>query len=188
MSVLFVDSTQRDATLYPHGNSYVVHLVDPIRNVTSVDLVMATFPNLTTTPVALLDIAELRSVADAFVTPINYFAILPTNSASNTKTFTEMSDFKVRITFPKPIDTLYTMTIRWTDAQGVLLQGMDAHSFLLRLHTEIPAVQAPVAFAGPPPPVVKSEARVPLALPWLRPDIVLIVVVILIAIIFLARG
>ena len=40
-----VDSKNRDANLYPSGNSYVLHLVSPIKNVNSIDLVSAKVPN-----------------------------------------------------------------------------------------------------------------------------------------------
>lgn len=53
VNLLFVDSKNRDLTLYPSGNSYTLHLTTPIRNITRVDLVCAKIPsttyNLTTT-------------------------------------------------------------------------------------------------------------------------------------------
>jgi len=42
---LFVDSKNRDAILFPNGNSYVLHLTTPIKNVVRVDLVSARVPN-----------------------------------------------------------------------------------------------------------------------------------------------
>jgi len=43
--LLFADSQNRDATLYPDGSSYVLHLTRPLRNVERVDLVSARVPN-----------------------------------------------------------------------------------------------------------------------------------------------
>lgn len=43
--LLFVDAANRDTTLYPSGNSYVLHLTRPIKNVERVDLVSARVPN-----------------------------------------------------------------------------------------------------------------------------------------------
>ena len=43
--LIFADSANRDVTLYPSGNSYVLHLTNPIRNVERVDLVSARVPN-----------------------------------------------------------------------------------------------------------------------------------------------
>ena len=45
MRLLFADSTNRDSNLYPSGNSYVLHLTRPIRNIERVDLVSARVPN-----------------------------------------------------------------------------------------------------------------------------------------------
>lgn len=42
---LFVDSKNRDVTLFPNGNSYVLHLTTPIKNIVQVDLVNARVPN-----------------------------------------------------------------------------------------------------------------------------------------------
>jgi hypothetical protein len=43
--LLFVDSKNRDLTAFPLGNSYVLHLTTPIKNVSRVDLVSARVPN-----------------------------------------------------------------------------------------------------------------------------------------------
>ena len=43
--IIFADSTQRNTTLYPSGNSYTLHLTSPIKNITKVDLVSAVVPN-----------------------------------------------------------------------------------------------------------------------------------------------
>ena len=43
--IVFADSIQRDTTLYPSGNSYTIHLTNPIKNITKVDLVSAVVPN-----------------------------------------------------------------------------------------------------------------------------------------------
>jgi len=45
VNLLFVDSKNRDKTLYPSGNSYTLHLTTPIRNITRIDLVSAKIPN-----------------------------------------------------------------------------------------------------------------------------------------------
>ena len=43
--LVFADSDNRDSSLYPHGNSYVLHLTTPIKNIERVDLVSARVPN-----------------------------------------------------------------------------------------------------------------------------------------------
>ena len=46
-TVLYVDSRQRDVSLYPSGNSYTLFLQTPIHNVKQVDLISAKIPNTT---------------------------------------------------------------------------------------------------------------------------------------------
>ena len=42
---IFVDSTNRDTTVYPSGNSYTLHLTNPVHSVIQVELVAAKVPN-----------------------------------------------------------------------------------------------------------------------------------------------
>jgi len=44
--LLFADSKNRDAALYPSGSSYVLHLTTPIKEIERVDLVSARVPNV----------------------------------------------------------------------------------------------------------------------------------------------
>ena len=43
--LIFADSDNRDITLYPNGNNYVLHLTRPIKNIERIDLVSARVPN-----------------------------------------------------------------------------------------------------------------------------------------------
>lgn len=43
--IVFADAIQRDTALYPSGNSYTLHLTNPLKNVTKVDLISAVIPN-----------------------------------------------------------------------------------------------------------------------------------------------
>ena len=42
---VYVDSTNRDVDIYPHGNAYTLHLTAPLHSVVQVDLVAAKVPN-----------------------------------------------------------------------------------------------------------------------------------------------
>ena len=42
---LFVSSENRDTTLYPSGNSYTLHITEPIKDITRVELMYASVPN-----------------------------------------------------------------------------------------------------------------------------------------------
>ena len=41
---LFVSSENRDITLYPSGNSYTLHITEPIKDIARVELLYACFP------------------------------------------------------------------------------------------------------------------------------------------------
>lgn len=43
--IIYVDSKNRDAQLYPSGSSYTLHLTDQVKNVSRVDLISAKVPN-----------------------------------------------------------------------------------------------------------------------------------------------
>lgn len=45
MVYVYADSTNRDASLYPSGNAFTLHLTTPVQMITSVDLVSAKVPN-----------------------------------------------------------------------------------------------------------------------------------------------
>jgi hypothetical protein len=42
---IYVDSNKRNKTIYPAANSYILHLPDPIQNITRVDVPMVQIPN-----------------------------------------------------------------------------------------------------------------------------------------------
>ena len=44
-TTLYVDSRQRDVSLYPSGNSYTLFLQSPVHNISQVDLISAKIPN-----------------------------------------------------------------------------------------------------------------------------------------------
>jgi len=43
--LVFASSDLRDSNLYPNGNSYVLHMTIPVKNIFKIDLVSAHFPN-----------------------------------------------------------------------------------------------------------------------------------------------
>ena len=66
---VYVDSNNRNQTLYPNSNSYTLHLTTPIKNITKVEVLSAMLPNVFSSQYLTLDIAELRTprtlIADA---------------------------------------------------------------------------------------------------------------------------
>lgn len=103
--------------------------------------------NLSTSQSIFLDIDELRndtlidtkSKSDFPGTTITrFFAPIPMDVQPGfLKTFSENRDFSYSVEFDTAIPRLSRLTIRWTDADGQLLnfKGYERNSFLLRVHT-----------------------------------------------------
>ena len=110
--VVYVDSNNRDASLFPNSNSYTLYLSTPIYNVSRVEVLSAMLPNVYSSQYLTLDIVELRSTqtlvasaltlsgkANTAVTNSNAysgaFAFVPikaaTALASNASTFSNAS-------------------------------------------------------------------------------------------------
>jgi hypothetical protein len=74
--IVYVDSNNRNQTLYPNSNSYTLHLTSPIKNIFKVEVLSAMMPNVFSSQYLTLDIAELRTprniIADALTTADTY--------------------------------------------------------------------------------------------------------------------
>ncbi len=70
------------------------------------------------------------------------FAIIPLDVGSGCiKTFKELSDYKISVEYPKPIDQIDRLTVRWLDYNGdvVNFNGVDENGFILRFYEETPS-------------------------------------------------
>ena len=91
-----------------------------------------------------LDILELRRPFESDAVSNVYgsesfinFATIPMDVASGSiKTFKEMSDYKVSITYPRIIDRIDRLTVNWLDTNGnsINFNGVDENSFILRFY------------------------------------------------------
>jgi len=83
--IIYVDSNNRNQTLYPNSNSYTLHLTTPIKNISKVEVLSAMLPNVFSSQYLTLDIAELRTprtlIADALTTADTYSTNLGNTSA-----------------------------------------------------------------------------------------------------------
>ncbi len=89
-----------------------------------------------------LDIDELRRPfpIDAVTDPntsqsSTFFAIIPMDvNSGSIKTFKEYTDYAISVEYPKPIDQIDRLTIRWLDYQGNLVNfnGIDENALILR--------------------------------------------------------
>lgn len=92
-----------------------------------------------------LDIEELRrpfsleAVEDPYKADSSTrFAVIPLDVSSGCiKTYKEQSDYKISVEYPKPLDRIDKLTIRWLDWAGNLINfnGVDENQILLRFHT-----------------------------------------------------
>lgn len=92
-----------------------------------------------------LDIDELRrpfsleAVEDPYKSDSSTrFAVIPLDVSSGCiKTYKENSDYKISVEYPKPLDMIDRLTIRWLDWKGdiVNFNGVDENQILLRFHT-----------------------------------------------------
>ena len=144
--VVYVDSNNRNQTLFPDSNSYTLYLSTPIHNISKVEVLSAMLPNVFSSQYLTLDIIELRStqtlVASALSTSSNTVAVPNSNAfsgafafvpikaatalASNTQTFSNTSfiynnefysqNYKIATEYPSRIDSIDRLTISWRNA------------------------------------------------------------------------
>lgn len=118
-----------------------------------------------------LDIDELRRphAIDAVTNVYNsqsstIFAVIPLDVSSGCiKTFKEYTDYKISIDYPKPIDQIDRLTIRWLDYRGnvVNFNGVDENALILRFfEDEPPAVQYVEEEDSAPPPIRNDKHTV----------------------------
>ena len=82
--IVYVDSNNRNSTLFPNSNSYTLYLTTPIKNISRVEVLSAMLPNVFSSQYITLDIQELRTprnlIASALVTSTNN-VLVPNSNA-----------------------------------------------------------------------------------------------------------
>jgi hypothetical protein len=144
--IVYVDSNNRNQTLFPNSNSYTLFLSTPIYNVSKVELVSAMLPSVYSSQYLTLDINELRTtqtlVASALTSGSNAIAVPDSNAysgafafvpvkaatslASNVSTFSNTTftynnefysqNYKISVEYPSRIDSIDRLTISWRNA------------------------------------------------------------------------
>jgi hypothetical protein len=151
MVYLHIDSRNRDQTKYPFSNSFVVTLADPIKMITSAEIIAAKIPiGPTSENYLFVDIPELRSdqVRDA---P----ELTATTTVDNVRTDTPSgktmghvigvvpndgvyyrpnSTTTVKVTYENPIEKLSRITVKVVDFTGTPVDiGTSNVTILLNL-------------------------------------------------------
>ena len=171
--VVYVDSNNRNQTLFPNSNSYTLHLATPIKNVVRAELVSAMLPSINVSQFVCLDILELRSpqhqTADALsrstrsnvmtVTSNSFngaFAVLPIKVSGTYEFYNQ--NYRIGTKYPYPIDTLDRLTITWRQPNSGTpyydsTWGLDLgrNMFLLKFETIIEDLKPPRPMGLPDP-------------------------------------
>ena len=114
--ILFVDSRKRDVLLYPSPDRYVADLDEVAKNVESVELVSAIYPQTGTEMVVNLDVRELSVRLLTNCTAISTsFTLLPMTKPVNEYTG---GDYRSVRRFRVPLEKLSKLSIAWSDVEG----------------------------------------------------------------------
>lgn len=130
----------------------------------------STLVNMSVNEYLYLDIEELRTTlhvdtgalvgATGTVSGSNanrsFAPIIMDCISGSIKSFNESEDYKIRVQYPEPINSLQRLTVRWVDSSGKLVnfQGWETNAFILRLHLKDDIVPLP-----PPPPLQDVELK-----------------------------
>ena len=159
--IVYVDSDNRNQTLWPDSNNYTVHLTTPILNISEVELVSAQLPALAASQFVALDIAELR--APSHLTAAALDSAVPTSNAFNGSFATipikitgdaefYNANYRISTVYPARIDKLDRLTVTWRQPNNGNLLIAGRNMFLLKFKT----IQVPMEPERPmslPPPV-----------------------------------
>lgn len=173
--IVYVDSNNRNQSLWPNSNLYTLHLTTPILNIEEVELVSAQLPDLAASQFVTLDIAELRTplhlTADALnlsarvgqsssaisnvATPTSNafngsFATIPIKISGDAEFYN--ANYRISTRYPSRIEKLDRLTVTWRQPNSGTLLIAGRNMFLLKFKT----VEIPDDFERPislPPPV-----------------------------------
>jgi hypothetical protein len=159
--IVYVDSDNRNQTLWPNSNSYTLHLTNPILNISEVELVSAQLPNLAASQFVTLDVAELRTpthlCADALnvATPTSNafdgsFATIPIKISGAAEFYN--ANYRISTKYPARIDKLDRLTVSWRQPNSGTLVNSGRNMFLLKFKT-IHVPDEPERPESLPPPV-----------------------------------
>jgi hypothetical protein len=145
--IVYVDSDNRNQTLWPDSNNYTLHLTTPILNISEVELVSAQLPDLVSSQFVALDIAELRTPSHLTAAALNNsqvnvptanafngsFATIPIKITGNAEFYN--ANYRISTKYPARIDKLDRLTVSWRQPNNGALLTAGRNMFLLKFKT-----------------------------------------------------
>lgn len=127
-TTLYVDSRQRDVSLYPSGNSYTLFLQSPVHNIQQVDLVSAKIPNTMynlTSKSNIISVYNVSEVSNVSLNPGFYstFSLVDTfnNSGQMSNVALDYLDAEGKFIFTGNLTSVTTLTQEIADIVGLPL-------------------------------------------------------------------
>jgi hypothetical protein len=152
---IYVDSNNRDSSLYPNSNNYTLFLTTPIKNISKVELLTGMVPALASSSFLTLDILELRTprnlIADRLVKSTSNimapssnafygsFATIPIKVSASDDFYN--ANYRISMEYPSLIDKLERLTVTWRQPNNGSIfvnsdnTDMGRNMFLLRFVT-----------------------------------------------------
>jgi len=186
--IVYVDSNNRDQSLWSNSNNYTLHLTTPILNIQEVELVSAQLPDLAASQFVTLDIAELRTprhlTADALTlttgTAKRYtstsntfdgtFATIPIKISGDAEFYN--ANYRISTQYPSRIDKLDRLTISWRQPNNGTLVNCGRNMFLLKFKT-----------VTDPEEQTKREESLPPPVPWDSGDKMKLIIIAIISVV-----
>lgn len=151
-TIVYVDSNNRDQSLFPNSNAYTLHLTVPITNVTKVELLTAMLPGMPNSQFITLDILELRTPAHLTASALGKNSSVPTSNAfygsfatipikvqANDEFYN--ANYRISTEFPSRIDKIDRLSITWRQPNNGSVfwdtTDLGRNMFLLRFESEI---------------------------------------------------
>ena len=173
---MYVDSNNRNQTLWPDSNNYTLHLTTPILNITEVELVSAQLPDLASSQFVTLDIVELRTPQHLTADALTLSATQGQSGSSITNVLTSTSNafngsfatipikisgaaefynanYRISTQYQSRIDKLDRLTISWRQPNSGTLLNAGRNMFLLKFKTVVDPEEQTTRQDSLPPPV-----------------------------------
>jgi hypothetical protein len=138
---LHVSSSDRDLTMYPDVNHYAVDLYKTFKNISSIELIQATIPNVTTDdPYVILKISEIDPTVFSLNSYVDgAFAIIPFIATTGKWVNLNCNNELIQKIFVTPKSTLDRMTIDLYAKNGSLFSfgssGLIDNDFVFKITT-----------------------------------------------------